>query len=305
MRIHDENDLAAGGKRAANPAKNSDVSGEIKAAIANPHQASVQTMLEVQRLAGNAGVNRLLQREEDGGQARSPVLDVVGQGGGSPLSGELRDEMEGRLGSDFSDVKVHTDSKASESAQAVQANAYTVGNDVVVKSDRWSPTTDEGKKTIAHELTHVMQQREGPVDGTSQGDGVSVSHPTDRFERAAERTAESAMAGPAPAASAQLEADDDVQRQMAVQREAAPEEEEEAQPQREAAPEEEEEAQAQREAAPEEEEEAQMQREAAPEEEEEAQAQREAAPEEEEEAQAQRTIQRHADHADDTAPLTA
>jgi hypothetical protein len=310
MRIHDENDLAAGGKRAANPAKTSDVSGEIKAAIANPHQASVQTMLEVQRLAGNAGVNRLLQREEDGGQARSPVLDVVGQGGGSPLSGELRDEMEGRLGSNFADVKVHTDSKASESARAVQANAYTVGNDVVVKSDRWSPTTDEGKKTIAHELTHVMQQREGPVDGTSQGDGVSVSHPTDRFERAAERTAESAMAGPAPAASAQLEADDDVQRQLAVQREG--EEEEEAQTQREAAPEEEE-AQMQREG--EEEEEAQTQREAAPEEEE-AQTQREAAPEEEEaqmqregeeeeEAQTQRTIQRHADHAEDATPTHA
>jgi hypothetical protein len=182
--------------------------------MAHPHQASVQTMLEVQRLAGNAGVGQLLQREDEGGQARSPVLDVVGQGGGSPLSDGLKGEMEGRLGGDFSNVKVHTDSKASDSARAVQANAYTVGNDVVVRSDRWSPSTDEGKKTIAHELTHVMQQREGPVEGTSTGDGVSVSNPSDKFERAAESNAETAMAAPAPAAaSAQLESENAVQRE--------------------------------------------------------------------------------------------
>jgi uncharacterized protein DUF4157 len=213
MRVHDGNDLAGGAKRATNPAKTADASGDIQAAMAHPHQASVQTMLEVQRLAGNAGVGQLLQREDDGSQARSPVLDVVGQGGGSPLSDGLKGEMEGRLGGDFSDVKVHTDSKATDSARAVQANAYTVGNDVVVRSDRWSPSTEEGKKTIAHELTHVMQQREGPVEGTSTGDGVSVSNPSDRFERAAESSAETAMASPAPAASAQLESENAVQRE--------------------------------------------------------------------------------------------
>ena len=161
------------------------------------------------------------------------MLDVVGQGGGSPLSGGLKDEMEGRLGADFSDVKVHTDGKASDSAKAVQANAYTVGSDVVVRSDRWSPSSDEGKKTIAHELTHVMQQREGPVDGTSAGNGISVSHPSDKFEQAAERNAETAMASPAPAASAQLEVqreeepqEDELQGQF-VQREEEPQEDEE------------------------------------------------------------------------------
>jgi hypothetical protein len=235
MRVHDENDLAGGAKRAANPARNNDAAGEIEAAIANPHQASVQTMLEVQRLAGNAGVSQLLQREDEGGAPRSPVLDVVGQGGGSPLSGDLKNEMEGRLGGDFSDVKVHTDGKASDSARAVQANAYTVGNDVVVRSDRWQPSSDEGKKTIAHELTHVMQQRAGPVDGTSTGDGVSVSHPSDKFEQAAERNAETAMASPAPTASAQLET-------QSVQRE---EEEEEVQTQSVQREEEEEEVQTQ------------------------------------------------------------
>ena len=233
MQSHDE--LEANARRHANVAKSADssTSADIGHALAKPAQASVQTMLEVQRLAGNAGVSKLLQREDDGGEARSPVLDVVGQGGGSPLSGDLKNEMEGRLGGDFSDVKLHTDDKATRSAQAVQANAYTVGNDVVVRSDRWSPSSDEGKKTIAHELTHVMQQRAGPVEGTSTGDGISVSHPSDKFEQAAERNATTAMAGPAQSAggaSAQLEVqregeeDEEVQGQF-VQREGEEDEE--------------------------------------------------------------------------------
>ena len=273
MQSHDE--LEANARRHANVAKpaNSSTSADIGHALAKPAQASVQTMLEVQRLAGNAGVSKLLQRDEDGDEARSPVLDVVGQGGGSPLSGDLKNEMEGRLGGDFSDVKVHTDDKATQSAQAVQANAYTVGNDVVVRSDRWSPSSDEGKKTIAHELTHVMQQRQGPVDGTSTGDGISVSHPSDKFEQAAERNATTAMAAPGPAASAQLE----------VQREEEPQEEE---MQGEFV---------QREEEPQEEE---MQGEFV---------QREEEPQEEEMQGefVQRSVQRHSDHAEESAPTLA
>jgi hypothetical protein len=259
MQTHDEME---GGvrRRAAKSPQAGESAADIGHAIADPRTASVQAMLEVQRLAGNAGVNQLLAREEDGDAAksapRSPVLDVVGQGGGQPLDTGLRGEMEGRLGADFSDVRLHTDAKATSSAKAVQANAYTVGNDVVVRNDRYSSTSDQGKQTIAHELTHVVQQRSGPVAGTSTGDGIKVSTPSDSFERAAEKNAARAMAAPAPSstasssggASAQLHGDDDVQRSVA-QRDAAPEEEEEAQTQREAAPEEEEEAQTQREAA--------------------------------------------------------
>jgi hypothetical protein len=306
MRIHDDADLLA--RQSGGVAKAKETQTEVAHALAHPKQASVQTMLEVQRLAGNAGVNRLLQRSEDDlpGQ-RSPVLDVVGKGGGQPLPGALRNEMEGRLGADFSDVKVHNDGKASESARAVQANAYTVGNEVVVRNDRWSPETQTGKETIAHELTHVMQQRQGPVAGTSTGDGISLSDPGDPYERAAEHNAVSAMARPADATgsasasgpAAQLDAADDVQRQVA-QRAAGPDEEE-AQTQRAASPDEEE-AQTQRAAGPDEEE-AQTQRAAGPDEEE-AQTQRAADEDEEPEAtQAQRQAQAPAE--EDEAAKTA
>ncbi len=69
--------------------------------------------------------------------------------------------MEASLGHDFSDVRIHTDGRASESAKAVQASAYTVGNDVVFGSGAYAPEPDAGKRTLAHELTHVVQQRSG------------------------------------------------------------------------------------------------------------------------------------------------
>ena len=198
-----------------------------------------------------------------------------------------------RSGADLSDVRVHRGGEASSSAASVQARAYTVGSDVVLGNDV-NPASADGQKTIAHELTHVVQQRSGPVDGTPAPGGIRLSDPGDRFERAAEATAESVMGGGSTPSAATAGGGGGA----TAQREAAPEEEEEVQGsfvQREAAPEEEEEVQGsfvQREAAPEEEEEVQgsfVQREAAPEEEEEVQGsfvQRAAAPEEEQDEEA-------------------
>ncbi|MGH3826489.1 MAG: DUF4157 domain-containing protein [Pseudonocardiaceae bacterium] len=152
-------------------------------------------LLGLQRAIGNAGVSSLVSEEE-----RSPVLDVVGSGGGSPLDTETRTDMESRLGHDFGDVRVHTDSQAHDSAKAVNAHAYTVGSNVVFQRDKYDTSSTEGRTMLAHELTHVVQQRSGPVDGTPAGGGVQVSDPSDRFEREATENAERAMSGPAPAA---------------------------------------------------------------------------------------------------------
>jgi hypothetical protein len=148
-------------------------------------------VMRLQRSAGNAAVAAALQRDDD---QRSPVLDVVGKGGGQPLEAGVRSEMESRIGADFSDVRVHTDGQAAASAAAVQARAYTVGSDVVFNSGQYQPDSSEGKKTLAHELTHVVQQRQGPVAGTDTGTGVAVSDPSDSYEQAAEANAESVMA---------------------------------------------------------------------------------------------------------------
>jgi hypothetical protein len=158
-------------------------------------------VIGLQRTAGNAAVSAMLQRslvtaegpDTDGDEETSPVLDIVGKGRGQPLDKDLRAEMESQLGSDFSDVRVHTDADAAKSAKAVAARAYTVGNDVVLGADAPALDSAQGKRTLAHELTHVLQQRRGPVDGTPTGGGISISDPSDRFEQAAEAAATRVM----------------------------------------------------------------------------------------------------------------
>jgi hypothetical protein len=97
--------------------------------------------------------------------------------------------METRLGAGFSDVRVHTDAAAQASAAEVGARAYTSGSHVVIGDGGGD------KHTLAHELIHVIQQRQGPVAGTDNGDELSVSDPGDRFEREAEANARRAMNG--------------------------------------------------------------------------------------------------------------
>ena len=83
---------------------------------------------------------------------------------GQPLDPATRAFMEPRFGHDFSRVRVHTDPVAARSAQAVDANAYTVGAEVVFGAGRYAPASHDGRRLVAHELAHVVQQR---ASGTS------------------------------------------------------------------------------------------------------------------------------------------
>ncbi|WP_372665161.1 eCIS core domain-containing protein [Amycolatopsis kentuckyensis] len=180
-------------------------------------------MLDLQRAVGNAGTASLMEEE------RSPVHDVVSSGGGSPLDSSTRADMESRFGADFSDVRVHTDGAAHESAKSVNAQAYTVGSNIVFQRDKYDPSSAGGQHMLAHELTHVVQQRSGPVEGTDAGGGVKVSDPSDRFEREAVANADRLMSAPAPAPAVQRCEDGGhaaSDEPAAVQREEAPEAEE-------------------------------------------------------------------------------
>jgi hypothetical protein len=234
MKVHDEDRSEAWRRHGEVRRDEHDVDwqGARRAAAAgNVHSVEHGAVLRLQRLAGNAGVGSLVESDEE---RRSPVLDVVGKGGGAPLPADVRGQMEAGLGADFGDVRVHDTGEAAASAQAVNAKAYTVGNEVVFNRGAYQPGTAEGQHTLAHELTHVVQQRSGPVDGTPTGDGVALSDPHDRFEREAEATASSlgrgepATATPAPATGTvqrQEEEEEPVQ-SMSLQRQ---EEEEEVQ----------------------------------------------------------------------------
>src|SRR5262245_19093293 len=111
---------------------------------------------------------------------------------GRPLNATTRSDMETRLGTDLSDVRLHDDHAAQRSAAELGATAYTSGIHVVIGEN------GDDNHTLAHELTHVIQQRQGPVAGTDNGAGLRVSDPSDHFEREAEATARTAMNGTPP-----------------------------------------------------------------------------------------------------------
>jgi hypothetical protein len=125
--------------------------------------------------------------EADGDQLPDLVGDVLRQPGMS-LDTVARDYFEPRFGCDFSHVRVHTDERASASARAVEALAYTVGNHMVFSNGQFNPASRGGRRLLAHELTHVVQQDAAQA-------GVAVSD-TQVHEAEADR-AESRIDGPA------------------------------------------------------------------------------------------------------------
>jgi hypothetical protein len=110
-----------------------------------------------------------------GGTTAPPAVAKVLSSPGQPLDSATRAFFEPRFGQDFSHVRVHTDTPAAESANAVNAQAYTVGNHIVFGPREDTPTTQARLQLLAHELTHVVQQgahrrviqRRPPTDSTN------------------------------------------------------------------------------------------------------------------------------------------
>ncbi|OPY16869.1 MAG: hypothetical protein A4E70_02075 [Syntrophus sp. PtaU1.Bin005] len=101
-------------------------------------------------------------KAEEGGEV--PLSDELTdrvrslEGGGDPLGEGERAFFEPRFGADFSQVRVHTGSAAGETARLLNAQAFTLGADIAFGAGRYSPGTEEGRRLLAHELTHVVQQ---------------------------------------------------------------------------------------------------------------------------------------------------
>jgi hypothetical protein len=223
MQSYDIETVDSAKTKAAATANEREQAGEVGRALAAGEAGHLgpDALLHLQRSAGNGGVAQLLAEEQEAADG-SLVKDVVGRGGGQPLDDGLRTDMEGRFGTDFGGVRVHTDGQAAASAGAVNAHAYTVGNDIVFGGGGYDPASPTGQRTIAHELTHVVQQRSGPVDGTPAAGGIQLSNPADRFEQAAERNAERVMG-----AEDETDGGDPAVQAMSVQREGEGEDEDE------------------------------------------------------------------------------
>ena len=109
---------------------------------------------------------REIQRQESGNgpsEASADVEERVSrlQGAGQPLPDSERDFFEERMGADLGEVRLHTDSNAAEANRSLNARAFTLGRDIAFNRGEYQPASQGGRKLLAHELTHVLQQRTG------------------------------------------------------------------------------------------------------------------------------------------------
>lgn len=93
-----------------------------------------------------------------GGAHAPPVVHQVLHAPGQPLEEPVRAEFEGRFGQSFAGIRIHADRRAAESADALQARAYTVAQHIAFGAGQYAPETREGKRLLAHELAHTVQQ---------------------------------------------------------------------------------------------------------------------------------------------------
>ena len=105
-----------------------------------------------------ASVSKVPERSE-GLEARIQTA----RSGGKQIPDSVRNSFEPHFGRDFGQVRLHTDSEADTLSQELQARAFTTGSDVFFRSGDYNPDTEDGKKLLAHELTHVVQQGAAPV----------------------------------------------------------------------------------------------------------------------------------------------
>lgn len=137
----------------------------VKRMTASPGRAS-QTghyLLALQRQYGNRYVQRLVSKasqDDDKGHVAPAVETAIenARGGGQPMEAATRLQMESAIGADFGGVRIHTDSRAHSLNEAVNAVAFTTGQDVFFRDSKYNPGSREGRRLLAHELTHVVQQ---------------------------------------------------------------------------------------------------------------------------------------------------
>src|SRR5262245_36123699 len=124
----------------------------------------------------------LLQRrpanESSAGEIPTIVHEVL-RSPGQPLDAATRAFMEPRFGYDFSGVRVHTDAKAAESAQKVNALAYTVREHIVFGAGQYAPKKIEGQRLLAHELTHTIQQSGSAQTGLQSNSALKIGELSD------------------------------------------------------------------------------------------------------------------------------
>lgn len=124
-------------------------------------QEEEETQAKLQRQEEEEPAQAKLQRKEE--TEAPPSFEArlaTTKGGGSPMPKEVRDEMEQKFGTTFKKVKIHADPMSYDLCEEISAQAFTRGNHIYFNKGKYQPGTREGMLLLAHELTHVVQQRQ-------------------------------------------------------------------------------------------------------------------------------------------------
>jgi len=152
-----------------------------------------QSLLRLQRQYGNRYVQRVLALAGKGtGKAEAaPELEQSIQqarGGGYGIDSRVRGQMESAFGTDFGNVRLHTDAPADTLSRELNARAFTTGQDIFFKQGAYNPGSSSGRELLAHELTHVVQQNGDKVQRK-----LTVGQPGDKYEQEADQVARAVM----------------------------------------------------------------------------------------------------------------
>jgi len=152
---------------------------------------SNRAMLHAMRQS-TPGATGLALRKGGGAANESCIQDLIASSSGSVIPEAVASRFGAVLGTNLSDVALHTDGAAQKAAKAMGAHAFAIGNDVYFGAGEYSPGSASGDELLAHELHHVVQHKEGRLP--SGGSGLNVSKPSDSVEREARAVASQAMA---------------------------------------------------------------------------------------------------------------
>jgi hypothetical protein len=152
------------------------VTGMIEPAPGNPASVAIQRQGATHEdLKEKRNRTAAAPSANSGAELNTGIALRAAAGNGLPLSVSERSYFEPRFGYDFSQVRLHTGVEAAEATRAIQARAYTIGHNIVFSPREYAPTTTEGMRLLAHELTHVVQQGKG-IDPTQ---GLAIQRAPD------------------------------------------------------------------------------------------------------------------------------
>jgi len=158
-----------------------------------PSSSRARIVLPLQHTLGNRAVQRMLHASAEGLTAGADVEAAISRtrGSGATMNPARQAELEQAFGADFSGVRIHTDGDADALSQSLSAVAFTTGRDIYFRQGAYDPEGPAGRRLLAHELTHVVQQ-----SGSAPQGPLTIGPVDDVFEREAEQAAASLAAGP-------------------------------------------------------------------------------------------------------------